>query len=291
MPRPKPRSSSTRPGSMPALREAVDQLVQAGDRVGRGRGERALEPPEHVGAGPRRSARAWTCSRTRPRISASEWPRSHFRRIRWMISWPDRRPVTSGTRWRNSRSTPRSSAWLTAGMIASASPPARSQPARRSSADSSATTRPPSAAAALSISTSAERRRRGSPVASRISTISPTWPIRIVASAMPGLGQRPIRQADHLGVGLRAAGADQLDADLGELAERSRSAPGSLSRRKTGPDMLTRQGRGGRPAPRCRPARCWPSARGGGRSRRRRRRPARRAWRRSRRRSCAGAAR
>ena len=38
------------------------------------------------------------------------------------------------------------------------------------------------------------------------------------------------------------AGAEQLDADLGELPVAA--GPG-VSYRKTGPDMLTRQGRGG----------------------------------------------
>ena len=104
-----------RPGrSMPCLRQAVDQLVQAGDRLRRDRGERAVQPAQDV----RRPARAGRRGRgpgrgLGPGSRASEWPRSHLRRSRWMISWPDRRPVTSGTRWRNSRSMPRSSARLT----------------------------------------------------------------------------------------------------------------------------------------------------------------------------------
>ena len=124
-----------------------------------------------------------------------------------MISWPERRPVTSGTSWRNKRSTPRSSAWLTAGTIRSASPPERSQPANRSSTESSAWMPSPSAAAALIISTKADLAAAGSPVCARTSRISPTWPIRTVASDCGGGRERPVGQGDHLGVGGGPAGA------------------------------------------------------------------------------------
>ena len=136
-----------------------------------------------------------------------------------MISCPERRPVTSGTRWRNSRSTPPSSAWLTAGTIASASPPDLSQPASRSRADSIVWIPLPSAAAALSISTRADDADGGKPAWPRISRIRPTWPIRIVASAMPAFASDRSASADHLGVGRGPGGSDQLDPDLGKLAQ------------------------------------------------------------------------
>ena len=176
-----------------------------------------------TGAGPRSSARPWNWSRTRPRICESEWSRSHLLRRRLMISCPERRPVTSGTRWRNSRSTPPSSAWLTAGTIASASPPDLSQPASRSSADSIVWIPLPSAAAALSISTRADEADGGKPAWPRISRIKPTWPIRIVASAMPAFASDLVGQPDHLGVGRRPGGPDQLDPDLGKLAQPARA--------------------------------------------------------------------
>ena len=243
MPRPKPRSSSTParvdPRGSPG---GSTRLVQAGDRLrARARRSRASSRSRTSRAGPRSSARAWTWSRTRPRISDSEWPRSHLRRSRWMISCPDRRPVTSGTRWRNSRSTPPSSAWLTAGTIASASPPDWSQPASRRAPTRAPAIALPSAAASLSISTRADagrggqaRRARGSRGSARRGRSGSSRP------ATPGLGERPVGQPDHLGVGRGPAGAEQLDADLGELAE---------------PVERAGRSRSGRPGPSCSPAR------------------------------------
>ena len=262
---------------------------QGGDRFGGERRELALEPVQdrpapalsgRPGRGPGRGRVRAT--------SPSEWPRSHLRRSRWMISPPERRPVTTGTRCRNRRSTPALGGPATGG-ISSAVVIVGSQPAGELvRPDSSARMLCPSAAASLSISIRAERRGRAGPTAqdlqdqadvadadrriarprlgraqsaSQITSPSAAGPHRRAARRRPG-GTR--------GAGRGAGGL------VAEDRARHADAPGQggqLRRLGVGADDPGRQlGPQADAAP----------------SRRRR---ARRAWPRSRRRSCARAAR
>ena len=102
-----------------------------------------------------------------------------------MISWPERRPVTSGTRWRNSRSTPASSARADdrrqlRRRVTGLEPAGQPLEGRLEGPDAL-----PSAAASLSDSTRAEVAAGGQAERLSSSRISPTWPIRIVGVRDP----------------------------------------------------------------------------------------------------------
>ena len=243
--------------------ERPDQVPERGDRVG---GQR-LDVAARGARGPRPAGRGGRpargpAARTRSSDSSRPWPRSHLRRSRWTISWPERRPVTTGTSVRKSRSMPRSSARSTAPGISrrlGGLEPAGElfqAPLQRPDV-------PPLGGGLAEHLDQGRRQRRRQARALEHLEDQPDVPEPDRRPGDAGLGQGPVGQPDDLGVGQRPRVAEPLDADLLELAEPA--GPGRLvAEDRPGVADPPGQSRGARPRP-CRPGRSRPSARGGGR--------------------------
>ncbi len=227
----------------------------------RGPGGRGPRP-----AGPFRSARARTWSRTRSRASSQAWPRSHFRRSRWMISWPARRPLTTGTSVRNRRSIPPSSAavdrqgeLLAARSLAEPLGEVVEPPAER------ADVAPLGGGLAEHLHQGRLRRRR----AGRIGRASPGSGRRGRAGASPPrrprLGRAPRRPAQITSASAKAPESPSRSTPTW-WNSRSRSARLGLSLAEGGAGVADPPGeRRAAARRRCRPGRSRPSTRGGGR--------------------------